>query len=77
MKIYFEWHQLPKWYDNYENTLTSVEYIADSAYILVEVHLEGEGHDTYEYSVWNYGLLESNQFGDKVNLKKMVSEWSR
>jgi len=75
-KIYFEWYQLPKWYDNYENTVTSVEYLANKAFILVEVRLEGEGHKSYEYSIWTYELLESNNYGDKVNLTNVISEWS-
>jgi len=58
----------------YDSDITD-EVIVNHNTIVLESHVVGVGNDTYEYSVWDYDIVEETKSSIRINLGKLKTQW--
>ena len=71
------YNELPKWYNQYDRVdVVSIDEINSGDYVVVTTHIIGDGNDTHEYTIWSYDTTIKGGY-EYINLKELISEWSK
>ena len=63
--------------DDIEEHIIHTQYIGDyDEYVLVKLHICGDGRDYHNYQIWTYDSIETtSKIYEEIYLSECVKEW--